>query len=96
MGLVLSVLEPMWATIPETGSRVRARIEAVLDWAKVRGLRSGENPARWKGIWRLRRRRSKYSRRSTFPRCTTPIVGAFVAGYAGDRRLSPACWSSRS
>jgi len=48
-GLVLSVLEPIWNTKPETASRVRGRIETVLDWATVRGLRSGENPARWRG-----------------------------------------------
>jgi integrase len=48
-GLVLKVLEPLWASRPETASRLRGRIESVLDWAKVRGLRDGENPARWKG-----------------------------------------------
>jgi integrase len=46
---VLRVLEPAWIAIPETASRLRHRIEAVLDWAKVRGHRSGENPARWRG-----------------------------------------------
>jgi integrase len=48
-GLVLKVLEPIWATKTETASRLRGRIEAVLDWAKVRGYRQGENPARWRG-----------------------------------------------
>jgi integrase len=47
--LVMKVLDPIWRTIPETASRVRGRIEAVLDWAKARGYRSGENPARWRG-----------------------------------------------
>jgi integrase len=47
--LVLKALEPIWATKPETASRVRGRIESVLDWAKVQGLREGENPARWRG-----------------------------------------------
>jgi integrase len=47
--LILKVLEPIWPTITETASRVRGRIEAVLNWATVRGYRSGENPARWKG-----------------------------------------------
>jgi integrase len=47
--LVLKVLEPIWTMKPETAVRVRGRIEAVLDWAKVRGYRVGENPARWKG-----------------------------------------------
>jgi integrase len=48
-GLVLSVLEPIWTKKPETAVRVRGRVEAVLDWAKVRGFRDGENPARWRG-----------------------------------------------
>jgi integrase len=48
-GLVLRVIEPIWNTKPETAGRVRGRIETVLDWAKVRGFRSGENPARWRG-----------------------------------------------
>ncbi|GGJ10868.1 tyrosine-type recombinase/integrase [Neoroseomonas lacus] len=46
---VRAALNPIWTTKPETASRVRGRIEAVLDSAKVRGWRSGENPARWKG-----------------------------------------------
>jgi integrase len=48
-GLVLKVLEPIWQTIPETASRIRQRIEAVLDYATVRNLRTGDNPARWSG-----------------------------------------------
>lgn len=46
---VLSVLKPLWPKIPETASRLRGRIERVLDYAKVRGWRSGGNPARWRG-----------------------------------------------
>lgn len=49
VALVLEVLEPIWTTKPETASRVRGRIEAVLDWAGARNWRDGENPARWKG-----------------------------------------------
>ena len=48
-GLVVQVLDPIWATKPETASRVRGRIEAVLDAATVRGNREGPNPAQWKG-----------------------------------------------
>lgn len=48
-GLVLRILEPIWSTKPETASRLRGRIESILDWAKARRLRSGENPAQWKG-----------------------------------------------
>jgi integrase len=47
-GLVLKVLEPIWRTKPETAGRVRGRMENILDFAKVRGYREGENPARWR------------------------------------------------
>ena len=46
---VLKVLEPIWQDKPETASRIRGRIDAVLDSAKARGYREGENPARWRG-----------------------------------------------
>lgn len=49
VGLTLKVLEPIWTVKPETASRVRGRIETVLDWATARGYRQGENPARWRG-----------------------------------------------
>ena len=48
-GLIVQVLDPIWADKPETGSRLRGRIEAVLDAATVRGFRQGSNPAQWKG-----------------------------------------------
>ena len=48
-GLVMKALDPIWAKKPETASRVRGRIEAVLDWASAREFRQGENPARWRG-----------------------------------------------
>jgi integrase len=46
---VMKILEPIWQPKPETASRVRGRIETVLDWATARGYRTGENPARWRG-----------------------------------------------
>ncbi len=46
---VMEVLEAIWREKPETASRVRGRIEAVLNYATARGWRSGENPARWRG-----------------------------------------------
>src|SRR5215469_7942046 len=49
LALVMKALEPIWKTKTETASRLRGRIEAVLDWATVRGYRKGENPARWRG-----------------------------------------------
>jgi integrase len=47
--LVLKILEPIWQTKTETAARLRGRIEAVLDWARARHYRDGDNPARWKG-----------------------------------------------
>ena len=47
--LVLKVIEPIWVSKPETASRVRGRIEVILNWAKARGHRDGDNPARWRG-----------------------------------------------
>jgi integrase len=48
-GQVLRVIEPIWHEKTETANRVRGRIESVLDWAAVRGYRTGDNPARWRG-----------------------------------------------
>ena len=54
--LVMKVLEQpvekdatLWTARPETASRLRGRMELILDWAKARGYRDGENPARWRG-----------------------------------------------
>ena len=47
--LVIQVVEPLWTIKQETASRVRGRIEAILDWATARGYRTGDNPARWRG-----------------------------------------------
>lgn len=59
-GLVLKVPEPIWATKSETAGKVRGRMETVLDWAKARGYRQGDNPARWRGhLDQLLPRRSK-------------------------------------
>jgi hypothetical protein len=48
-GHVMAALDPIWRTKAETASRLRGRIETVLDYAKARGWRTGENPARWRG-----------------------------------------------
>jgi integrase len=47
--LVLRALKPIWHEKTETASRVRGRVESILNWGRVNGYRSGENPARWKG-----------------------------------------------
>ena len=49
LDLITKILDPIWKEKTTTAARLRGRIEAVLDWATVRGFRSGENPARWKG-----------------------------------------------
>lgn len=62
-GLVMRALQPIWTTKPETASRVRGRIESVLDWAAVHGYRQGDNPARWRGhLDKLLPRRSKVAK----------------------------------
>jgi integrase len=47
--IIMRALEPIWKTTPKTAANVRQRVEAILDWATVRGYRAGENPARWSG-----------------------------------------------
>ena len=60
---VLKILEPIWQVKPETASRIRGRIETVLDAAKARGYRDGENPARWRGhIAQILPQRSRLTR----------------------------------
>lgn len=79
-GLVLRVLESIWKDKPETATRIRGRIEAVLDWAKVRGFRAGENPARWRGhLDKLLPKRSKVRRVEHHAALAYLDVGAFVA-----------------
>lgn len=46
---ILKVLKPIWQRIPETASRVRMRLEKILDYARAKGWRTGDNPARWRG-----------------------------------------------
>jgi integrase len=49
IGQVLRCIEPIWREKTETASRIRGRIESILDWATVRRYRQGDNPARWSG-----------------------------------------------
>jgi len=80
---VLRCLQPIWRTKAETASRVRGRIERVLDAAKARGLRFGENPARWKGhLDQLLPKRLKLTRghHAALPYSELP---AFVARIRG-------------
>jgi integrase len=80
VGLVMKVLESLWTAKPETASRVRGRVEGVLDWAKASGFRDGENPARWRGhLSNLLPARSKV--RAVKHHAALPYVeiGAFMA-----------------
>jgi integrase len=79
VALVTKALEPIWATIPETASRLRGRIEVILDWAKVRGLRTGENPARWRGhLDHLLPRRSKVRKVEHHAALPYAEIGSFM------------------
>ncbi len=80
VALVMKVLEPIWGTRTETASRVRGRIESVLDWAAARGYRLGENPARWRGhLQNLLPRRSRVRKVEHLPALPYGEVGAFMA-----------------
>jgi integrase len=78
--LVLKVLEPVWTTKPETASRVRGRVESVLDYAKARGYRDGENPARWRGnLDHLLPKKAKLATVEHHPALPYPEIGEFMA-----------------
>ncbi|MBM3572872.1 MAG: DUF4102 domain-containing protein [Alphaproteobacteria bacterium] len=80
VALVLKILSPIWKEKPETASRVRGRIEAVLDWARVRGFRTGDNPSRWRGLLdHLLPARGKVRAVKHHPALPFDEVGAFVA-----------------
>jgi integrase len=80
VGLVMKALEPIWQTKPETASRLRGRIESVLDWAAVRGYRKGDNPARWRGhLDKLLPARGKVRKVEHHPRLPYDELADFVA-----------------
>jgi integrase len=85
---VLAVLQPIWQRKNETASRLRGRIERVLDAARAKGLRTGENPARWRGhLDKLLPKRQKLARghHAAMP---YPNVPAFVARLQGSETIS--------
>ena len=78
--LVMKVLEPIWTSKTETASRVRGRIEAILDWATARGFRVGENPARWRGhLDKLLPARSRVQKVKHHKALPYTEIGAFMA-----------------
>jgi integrase len=83
-GHVTRILEPIWTTKAETAARVRGRIEAVLDYAKVHGWRSGENPARWKGhLQNVLPARDRVSRVEHHAALPWTEIASFMADLAG-------------
>ncbi len=78
--LILRCLEPIWVTKTETANRLRGRIESVLDWSTVRGYRTGDNPARWRGhLDKLLPRPNKVAKVKHHPALPYTDVGAFMA-----------------
>jgi integrase len=74
------LLQPLWATMPQTGARLRGRIENILDWAKVLNYRSGPNPAQWRGnLDKLLPRPSKVRRVQHLASMPYAKVPAFMA-----------------
>ncbi|OFZ85781.1 MAG: integrase [Betaproteobacteria bacterium RBG_16_64_18] len=90
-GLVLQILEPIWKTKTETASRVRGRIESVLDWARVRGYRAGENPARWRGhLDKLLSKPSKVTTVTHHAALPWREMGAFMADLRSQEGIGAA------
>jgi integrase len=91
VGDVMKVLDPIWREKPETASRLRGRIESVLDYATARGWRTGDNPARWRGhLANLLPARSKVARvehHAALPWCE---AGAFMADLRGQKGIGAA------
>lgn len=76
---VLAVLRPIWRDKTETANRLRGRIEQILDWARVQGLREGENPARWRGhLDKLLAAPSKIARVTHHPALAVDALPAFM------------------
>ena len=90
VAFVLKVLEPIWYEKTETASRVRSRIETVLDWATAREYRQGENPARWRGhIENLLPRPSRVQRVTHQPALPYNQIGDFMAELKEQNGTAP-------
>jgi integrase len=86
---VMQIMEPIWTAKTETASRVRGRIEAVLDWAKARHYRSGDNPARWRGhLDKLLPGRSKVKKVEHHPALPYVELPAFMERLRGIASVS--------
>jgi integrase len=85
---VLGVLQPIWLKIPETAARTRGRIERVLDAAKAKKLRAGENPARWKGHLALLLPKQPKLVRGHHPALPYAEIGSFMDELRSQQALS--------
>jgi integrase len=91
-GAVLKILEPLWREKTETASRVRGRIETILDYATARGWREGENPARWRGhLAHVLPKRSKAQRVEHHEALPWREVGAFMQRLRQNSGLNARC-----
>jgi integrase len=80
LDLILQVLEPIWKSKTATASRLRGRIESILDWAAVRKFRQGENPARWRGhLDQLLPQRGKLQKVEHFAALPFSEISSFMA-----------------
>jgi integrase len=80
---------PLWRARPETASRLRGRIETILDWAKVRGHREGENPARWRGhLDKLLPRKSKIAKVKHHEAMDYRQIGALMMTLRADTEVA--------
>jgi Arm DNA-binding domain len=96
-GMVLRIIEPLWAAKTETASRLRGRLESILDWATARRYRTGENPARWRGhLDKLLPPKSRSRRPTTTRLCRIRIYRRSWPSCAIRPVLQPDAWSSRS
>lgn len=89
-GHVIECVNPIWTSKAETASRLRGRIEAILDYARVMEWRSGENPARWKGhLENLLPNISKRGRTVNRPALPYTLIGHFVADLRAKDGITP-------
>ncbi len=86
-GLVMQALQPIWTTKAETATRVRGRIESILDWATTHSYRRGENPARWKGhlanLLPKRSRVQKVEHHAALPFSQVPAFMVLLSDQSG-------------
>jgi integrase len=91
-GAIMKIIEPLWLTKTETASRVRGRIEAILGYAKARGWREFENPARWRGhLDQLLPARAKVQRVEHHAALPWREIGAFMARLRRSSGMSARC-----